>query len=79
MVRVVQVGKVIQVVQVVRLVRVVKVIWVLQVVQAFHVVLVVSSGGPGLSEVVRMERVVSVDDRHSENIWSRLDSKSLNH
>ena len=42
-------------------------------------VLVVSSGGPGLSEVDRMVRVVSVDDRHSENIWSSLDSKSLNH
>ena len=78
-VRVVQVVRVIQVVQVVRLVRVVKVIRVLQVVQAFHVVLVVSSGGPGLSEVVRMVRVASVDDRHSENIWFSLDFKPLNH
>ena len=77
MVRVVQVGKVIQVVQVVRLVRVVKVIRVLQVVQVFHAVLVVSSGGSGLPEVVvRMVRFVSVDD--SENIWFTW-SKPLNH
>ena len=52
-------------------------IWVLQVVQVFHAVLVVSSGGSGLPEVVvRMVRVVSVDD--SENIWFTW-SKPLNH
>ena len=39
-------------------------IWVLQVVQVFHVALVVGPGGP---EVVRMVRVVSLDDWHSQN------------
>ena len=47
----------------------VKVIWGLQVVQVFHVVLVVGLGVPGAPEAVRMVRVVSLDDWHSENTW----------